>query len=49
MNDRPSLLRNEGGNRQNWVKIKLLGTKCNRTAIEARVRVVTGRRSRYCH
>jgi hypothetical protein len=43
MNDRPSLLRNEGGNRQNWVKIKLLGTKCNRTAIEARVRVVTGK------
>ena len=38
MNDLPSLLRNEGGNKQNWIKIKLVGTKCNRTAIGARVR-----------
>jgi hypothetical protein len=37
MNDPPSLLRNEGGNKQNWIKIKLVGTKCNRTAIGARV------------
>jgi enediyne biosynthesis protein E4 len=43
MNDPPSLLRNEGGNKQKWIKIKLLGTKCNRTAIGARVRVVTGK------
>ncbi len=42
LNDLPSLLRNDGGNLQNWIKIKLLGTKCNRTAIGARVRVVTG-------
>jgi hypothetical protein len=42
MNDLPSLLRNDGGNRQNWIKVKLTGTKCNRTAIGARVRVVTG-------
>ena len=42
MNDLPSLLRNEGGNAQNWIKIKLIGTKCNRTAIGARVRVLTG-------
>ncbi len=41
LNDPPSLLRNEGGNRQNWIKIKLVGTKCNRTAIGARVRVFT--------
>ncbi len=41
MNDLPSLLRNDGDNKQNWIKIKLLGTKCNRTAIGARVRVVT--------
>ena len=45
MNDIPSLLRNDGGNKQNWIKIKLLGTKCNRTAIGARVRVVTGKHS----
>jgi hypothetical protein len=43
MNERPSLLRNDGGNSQNWIKIKLIGTKCNRTAIGARVRVVTGK------
>ena len=42
MNDLPSLLRNDGGNAQNWIKIKLIGTKSNRTAIGARVRVVTG-------
>jgi enediyne biosynthesis protein E4 len=42
MNDVPSLLRNDGGNKQNWIKIKLIGTTCNRTAIGARVRVVTG-------
>jgi len=42
MNDLPSLLRNDGGNLQNWIKIKLVGTKCNRTAIGARVRVITG-------
>ena len=43
LNDPPSLLRNEGGNRQNWIKIKLVGTKCNRTAIGARVRVFTSK------
>src|SRR5271165_6699808 len=43
MNDLPSLLHNVGGNKQNWIKIKLVGTKCNRTAIGARVRVTTGK------
>ena len=42
MNDPPSLLRNEGGNAQNWIKIKLIGTASNRSAIGARARVVTG-------
>jgi hypothetical protein len=42
MNDLPSLLRNDGGNKQNWIKIKLIGTTCNRTAIGTRLRVVTG-------
>ena len=45
MSDLPSLLRNDGGNQQNWIKIKLIGTKCNRTGIGARVRVVTGNHS----
>jgi enediyne biosynthesis protein E4 len=43
MNDRPSLLRNDGGNRQNWIKLKLVGTECNRTAIGARAWVSTGK------
>jgi hypothetical protein len=43
MNEPPSLLRNNRGNKQNWIKIKLLGSQCNRTAIGARVRVVTGK------
>ena len=42
MNDLPSLLHNVGGNKQNWIKVKLLGTRCNRTAIGARVRVLVG-------
>ena len=42
MSETPSLLRNDGGNKNNWIKIKLLGTACNRTAIGARVRVSTG-------
>jgi hypothetical protein len=43
MNDLPSLLRNDGGNKQNWIKLKLIGTTCNRTAIGARARVVAGK------
>ncbi len=43
MNELPSLLHNVGGNKQNWIKIKLVGTKCNRTAIGARVHVTTGK------
>jgi hypothetical protein len=43
MNDLPSLLRNDGGNKQNWIKIKLIGTKCNRTAIGTRVRITVGK------
>src|SRR6202035_2355314 len=42
MNDPPSLLHNVGGNKNNWIKLKLIGTKCNRTAVGARARVITG-------
>jgi hypothetical protein len=42
LGDLPSLLHNVGGNAQNWIKLKLIGTNCNRTAIGARVRVITG-------
>ncbi len=43
MNELPSLLHNDGGNKQNWIKLKLIGTRCNRTAIGARARVITGK------
>ena len=42
MNDRPSLIRNDNGNENNWLLIKLHGTSSNRTAIGASVRVGTG-------
>jgi enediyne biosynthesis protein E4 len=41
----PSLLRNDGGNRNNWIMIKCVGTRSNRSAIGARARVVSGTRS----
>jgi len=45
MNDRPSLLRNDGGNKNNWIKLKLIGTQSNRSAIGARARVTIGKHS----
>jgi len=40
-NNAPSnLLRNEGGNKKNWLNIRLVGTRSNRSAIGARVRIV---------
>ncbi len=45
MNEPPSLLRNDCSSRNNWIKVKCIGTKSNRSAIGARVKVVTGRHS----
>lgn len=47
MNEPPSLLRNDYLSRQsrgsnNWLSLKLIGTKSNRSAIGARVRLTTG-------
>lgn len=47
MNEPPSLLRNEYINKQseqtnNWLQVKLIGTKSNRSAIGARVQVKSG-------
>jgi hypothetical protein len=41
--DSPALLRNDGGNRQHWLGIKLVGTKSNRTGIGAKVTVTAGK------
>ena len=38
------LLRNEGGNRNNWLHVKLIGTESNRDAVGARIRLKAGDR-----
>ena len=38
----PTLLRNDGGNKNNWITIKCVGTRSNRSAIGTRVRVTSG-------
>ena len=38
----PTLLRNDGGNRNNWIMIKCVGTRSNRSGIGTRVRVTIG-------
>ena len=40
-NQRAVLLRNDGGNKKNWLCIKLVGTRSNRDGIGAKVQVVT--------
>ena len=42
LNGPPTLLRNDGGNKGNWIMIKCVGTRSNRSAIGARVKVTTG-------
>ena len=42
MNDTPTLLRNDTGGDNRWVKVALEGVSCNRQGIGARVRVVSG-------
>jgi len=38
----PQLLRNDGGNKNNWIIVKTSGTKSNRNGIGAKVKVVAG-------
>jgi hypothetical protein len=42
LNQRARLLRNDGGNRRNWVMIRLVGTTSNRDGIGTRVRLTAG-------
>ena len=42
MNEPPSLIRADVDSRNHWLKVKLIGTVSNRTAIGARVRVRSG-------
>ena len=45
MNEPPSLLRNDMNGANHWLKVKLVGTKSNRSAIGARVLVRYGERN----
>jgi hypothetical protein len=47
MDGKPQLLRNNGGNRGHWITLKLTGTKSNRMAIGARVKLVAGDTTQY--
>jgi enediyne biosynthesis protein E4 len=40
--DRPQLLRNDGGNRNNWLTLLLRGTRSNRSGLGARIDVLSG-------
>ena len=40
-NQRAILLRNEGGNRKNWLRVKLVGTRTNRDGIGTKVKIVS--------
>ncbi len=39
MNEPPSLLRNDNSNKNNWLEVKLIGAKSNRTGLGARVKL----------
>ena len=40
--EKPRLLRNDGGNRKNWLYIRTVGVVSNRDGIGARIKVITG-------
>ncbi len=42
IDDTPQLLENEGGNANHWLELKLVGTKSNRDAIGAKVKLTAG-------
>ena len=46
-NQTADLLRNDGGNRNNWIQIQTIGTQSNRSGIGARIKVVTGEFTQY--
>ena len=42
LKDSPTILRNDSDNTARWLRVKLVGTHCNRDAIGARVTVISG-------
>ncbi len=45
MNEPPSLLRNEYAGKNNWLKVRTIGVKSNRTGLDALVVITSGERS----
>ena len=45
--DYPQLLRNDGGNRNHWLEILLIGTRSNRDGVGASLKLTAGDRVRY--
>jgi hypothetical protein len=43
--EKPALLRNDGGNRNNWLHVELIGTNANRNAVGAKIQVKTVNRT----
>ena len=46
-NQTTDLLRNDGGNLNNWIQVQAIGTKSNKSAIGARIKVVSGELTQY--
>jgi enediyne biosynthesis protein E4 len=42
LNDRGAFLRNNKGNQNNWISLKLVGTSSNRDGIGARIKITCG-------
>ena len=47
LNDRTTLLRNDGGNRQNWLLVKVVGTRSNRDGLGTRLHLSAGGTSQW--
>ena len=46
-NQQPDLLQNQVGNRNNWIQLDLVGITSNRSAIGAKVKLVTDKRTQF--
>jgi hypothetical protein len=49
IDDHPQLLENGGGNRANWIELKLIGSKSNRDAVGAQIKIQAGSLVQYDH
>ena len=47
LNDTPTLLRNDGGNRHNWLMVQVVGTRSNRDGLGTRLHLIAAGRSQW--